>query len=89
MNILYASKRMNATWIGHILYRNCLAKHVGKIEGRIQATGRREGRRQQPLDDLKEAREYWKLKEEALNRALWKIHCGRDYEVVVRQATVC
>ena len=43
---------MNANWIGHISYRNCLAKHVGKIEGRIQATGRRGGRRQQPLDDL-------------------------------------
>ena len=60
-----------------------------KREGRIQATGRRGRRRQQPLDYLKEKREYWKLQEEALDRALWKIRCGSDYGPVVRQATVC
>jgi hypothetical protein len=29
-------------WIGHILRRNCLLKHVieGKLEGRIEMTGR-------------------------------------------------
>ena len=31
-------------------------------------TGRRGRRRKQLLDDLKEKREYWKLKEEALER---------------------
>jgi hypothetical protein len=38
----------------------------GKLERRIEMTGRRERRRKQPLDDLKEKRRYWKLKEEAL-----------------------
>jgi hypothetical protein len=42
-NILHATKRKKADWIGHILRRNCLLKHViaGKIEGRIEVTGRR------------------------------------------------
>jgi hypothetical protein len=35
--ILHTRKRRKANWIGHILRRNCLLKHVieGKIEGRI------------------------------------------------------
>jgi len=56
---------MEASWIGHILRRNCLLKHVTeeKIEGR-RVRGRR---RNQLLDDLKEKkRGCWKLKEEAL-----------------------
>jgi hypothetical protein len=54
------------------LYRNCLLKHVieGKLEGRIEMTGRRGKRRKQLLDDLKDERRYWKLKEEALDRSL-------------------
>jgi hypothetical protein len=40
----------------------------GKLEGRIEMTGRRGRRRKQLLDDLKEKRRYWKLKEEALDR---------------------
>jgi hypothetical protein len=42
----------------------------GKIEGRIEVTGRRGRRRKRLLDDFKEMREYWKLKEEALDRTL-------------------
>jgi hypothetical protein len=40
-NILHTIKRRKATWIGHILRRNCLLKHVieGKLEGRIEMTG--------------------------------------------------
>jgi hypothetical protein len=36
-NILHKIKRRKANWIGHILRRNCLLKHVieGKLEGRI------------------------------------------------------
>ena len=48
-------KRKKANWIGHILRRNCLLKQVieGKIEGRVEVTGRRGRRRKQLLDDLK------------------------------------
>jgi hypothetical protein len=36
-NILHTIKRRDANWIGHILRRNCLLKHVieGKLEGRV------------------------------------------------------
>jgi hypothetical protein len=36
-NILHTIKRRNANWIGHIVRRNCLLKHVieGKLHGRI------------------------------------------------------
>jgi hypothetical protein len=35
--------------------------------------------RNQLLDDLKEMRRYWKLKEEALDRTLWRTRFGRGY----------
>jgi hypothetical protein len=47
-------------------------------------TGRLGRRRKQLLDDLKEKRSYWKLKEEALYRTLWTTRFGRGYEPVVR-----
>jgi hypothetical protein len=57
-NIVHTIKRRKANWIGHILRRNCLLKHVikGKLEKRIEMKGRRGGRRKQLLDDLKEKR---------------------------------
>jgi hypothetical protein len=59
----------------------------GKLEGRIEITGRRERRRKQLLDNIKEKRRYRKLKEEALDRTLWRTHFGRGYGPVVRQTT--
>ena len=44
-------------------------------------------RREQLLDDLEENRGSWKLKEEALNRPLWKAHFRRVYGPVVSQNT--
>jgi hypothetical protein len=71
-NILHTIKRRKANWIGHMLRRNCLLKHVieGKLEENIEMTGRGGRRRKQLLDDLKEKLRYWKLKEEALDRIL-------------------
>ena len=56
--------------------RNCLLKRVieGTIEGRIEVTGRLGRRRVKLLDCLKEKREYWKWREEALDRTLWRVH---------------
>jgi hypothetical protein len=70
------------------LYRGLL-KHVieGKLEGRIEMTGIRGRRRKQLLDDLKEKRRYWKLKEEAVDRTVWRTRFGRGYGPVVRQTT--
>jgi hypothetical protein len=89
-NILHTIKRRTANWIGHILRRNCLLKRAieGKIQGRIEVTGRRRRRKQLP-DDLKETRGYWKLKEEALDRTLSRTRFGRAYGHVVRQTTEC
>jgi hypothetical protein len=42
-------------------------------------TGRRGRRRKQLLDDLKGKRRYWKLKEAALDRTLWRNRFGRGY----------
>jgi hypothetical protein len=56
----------------------------GKLEGRIEMTGRRGRKRKQLLDDLDEKGRYWKLKEEALDRTLWRTRF-RDYGPVVRQ----
>jgi hypothetical protein len=88
-NILHTIKRRKANWIGHILRRNCLLKHVpeGKLQGRIEMTGRRGRRRKQLLDALKEMRRYWKLKEETLDRTLWRTRFGRGYGPVVRRTT--
>jgi hypothetical protein len=88
-NILRKIKSRNDNWLGHILRRNCLLKHVieGKLEGRTEMTGRRGRRRKQLLDDLKKKRRYWKLKEQALDRTVWRTRFGRDYGPVVRQTT--
>jgi hypothetical protein len=85
-NIVHTIKRRKANWIGHILRRTCLLKHVieGKIEGTIKVTGGRGKRRKQLLNDLKEKRRYWKLKD-ALARTLWRTRFGRGYGPVVRQ----
>jgi len=41
--------------------------------------GRRGRRRKQLLDDFKERRIHSKLKEEALDRTLWRTGFGRDH----------
>jgi hypothetical protein len=85
-NILHTIKSRKAKWIGHILRRNCLLKHVieGKLEGRIEVTGRRGRRRKQVLDDLQEKRRYWNWKEETRDLTVWRTRFGRDYGPLVR-----
>ena len=57
--MLHTIERKKAKWIGYVLRRECLLKHVigGKVEGRIIVTGRRGRRKKQLLDDLKETRD--------------------------------
>jgi len=82
-------KRRKANWIGHILRRNCLLRHVigGKVDGRREVTGRRGRRRKQLLYDLKETKGYCRLKDEALDRIVWRTGCARAWVCgpVVRQ----
>ena len=51
----------------------------------IEVTGRRGRRRRKLLDDLKERRRYSHLKDEALDRAIWRVRFGRGFGPVVRQ----
>jgi len=75
-----------ANWIGHTLRRNCLLKQVieGKITGEMGVTRRRGRRRKKLLDDLKDRRGYSHLKEEALDRTMWRNRFGGDFGPVVR-----
>ena len=86
---VHTVKRKKANWIGHILRRNCLLQRVieGKIQGEIEVTGRQRRRRSKLLDDLKERRGYSHLKDEALNRTMWRARFGRGFGPVVRQTT--
>jgi len=86
-NILHEISKWNCDWIGHILRINCLLQRVieGKIKGGIEVTGRRGGKRRKLLDDLKERRGYSQLKEEALDRTMWRARFGRGCGPVVRQ----
>jgi hypothetical protein len=50
-------------------------------------TGRRGRRRRKLLDDFKERRGYFHLKEEALDRTMLEDRFGRGFGPVVRQTT--
>jgi hypothetical protein len=71
-NILHTIKRRKAKWICDILRRNCILRHAK--EGKTKGRGKRERRHKHLLDDLKETRNYWKLKEQA-----------RRQDIVVKQ----
>ena len=88
-NILYEIRKRKANWIGYILRRNCLLKQVieGKIKGEMEVTRRRGRRRKKLLDDLKDRGGYSHLKEEALDRTMWKNRFGGGFVPVVRQNT--
>ena len=60
--IEYTGKRRKTDWIGHVLPRNCLLKHVS--EGKIVGTGRRGRRRKRLMDILRRTEDSgsWKRK---------------------------
>ena len=88
-NILHEIRKRKANWIGHILHRNCRLKQVieGKIKGEMEVTRRRERGRKKLLDDLKNRKGYSHLKEEALDRAMWRNRFRGGFGPVVRQNT--
>ena len=81
--------KRNANEVGHILRRNCFLKYViqRNSEGRVGVTGRRWRRLEQLLDELKGKTGYWKLKEAALDRILWRTRFGKSYGPVTRKTT--
>ena len=88
-NILHEIRKRKTNWIGHILRRNCLLQRVteGKIQGGIEVIGRQGRRHRKLLDNLKEWRGYSYLKEEALDRTIWRACFGRGFGPVIRQTT--
>jgi hypothetical protein len=87
-NILHTINWRKANWICHILRGNYFLKDAieENIERRTEVTERRGIGRKQILD-YKEMSGYWKLKEEALDRTLWRTRFGRGCGPVVRQTT--
>jgi hypothetical protein len=86
-NILHEIRKWKANWTGHILCRNCLLEQVigRKIKGVMEVTRKLGRRRKKLLDDLKNRRGYCHLKEEALDRTVWRNRFGRGYGPVVSQ----
>jgi len=89
VQILHEISKRKEKWIGHILRRNCHLQRVieGKIKGGIEVIGRRGRRRRKLLHDPKERRGYSHLKEEALDRTMWRAGFGRGFGPVVKQTT--
>jgi hypothetical protein len=85
-NILHEIRKRKAIWIGHILRRNCVLKQVieGKTKEEMEVIRRRGRRRKKLLDDLKDRRGYSHLKEESLDRTIWRNRFGGGFEPVVR-----
>ena len=88
-NILHEIRKRKANWIGHILLRNCLLKQVieGKIKGEMEVKRRRGRRHKKLLDDPKDRRGYPHLKEEALDRTMWRNRFKGGFRPVIRQNT--
>jgi hypothetical protein len=66
-NNVHTIRRRQATWIHHILSRNCLLKHVtgGKIEESIEVMGT-EGRQRELETERRKARSH------CVENSLWK-----------------
>jgi hypothetical protein len=82
-NVLHTMKRRKDYWIGLIVLRTCLLKHV--IDGTREVTGRGGTRRKQLLDDFKE--NCWKLKDDALAHTQWRTRFRRGCGLVTGRTT--
>ena len=66
----------------------CFENYAGmKPKGEMEVARRRGRRRKKLLDDLKDRRGYSHLKEEALQRTIWRHRFGGGFGPVVRQNT--
>jgi hypothetical protein len=85
----YISKiyRRKADWIGHVLSRSCLLKHLiaGKTERRNEVTGRKGRRPKQLLTDLKEKERILEIERRNTGCTVWTTRFGRGCGPVVRQ----
>ena len=88
-NIFHEIRKRKDNLIGHILRRNYLLKQVieGKIRVEMEVKRRRGKRHKKLLDELKDRKGYSHLKEEALDRTMWRNCFGGGVGPVVRQNT--
>ena len=91
-NILHEIRKWKANWIVHGLFTFCAetALYNGLLKERYKGdrSDRKKGRRRRKLlDDFKESRGYSHLKEEAVDRTMWRARFGRGFGPVVRQTT--
>jgi hypothetical protein len=86
-NILLEISKRKANFIGHTLRSNCCLRQVtgGKMKGGIEVTEIKGRKRRKLLYDLKERRGYAHLKEEALDRTIWRARFGTGFVPVVKQ----
>ena len=84
-NTLHKIRKRKANWIGQILRINCFLQQVieGKIKGQIEVIRRRGRRRKKLLNDFKDRTGYCQLKEEALDRTMWRNRFERGFGPVV------
>jgi hypothetical protein len=85
MNYVNGRRTGLVTFYLETAFYNGLLKEVTR--GGIEVTGRQERRRRKLFDDLKERRGYSHLKEDALDRTMWRARFGRGFGTVVRQTT--
>jgi hypothetical protein len=69
MMILPEIRCRKANWIGNVLKRNCPHDVIEGQMTEMKGVGRR---RTQLLDDFRNRRRYWELKEEAEDRKSWR-----------------
>jgi len=87
-NILHEISKRKANWVVIFCVETAFYNGYCRKDKRgIEVTERRGRRRRKLLDDLKERRGYSHLKEEALDRTMWKACFGRGFGPVVRQTT--
>ena len=64
--------RRKTNWVGHTVRRNCWIKHViyGMKGGKDTRMEMKRKKRKYLLDDVKEKKSFWQLKEETADRTL-------------------
>jgi hypothetical protein len=66
---------------------NYIRNILSRMSYTVKKTGRQGKLRTKLLDDLKERRGYSHLKEETLDRTMWRARFGRGFGPVLRQTT--
>jgi hypothetical protein len=78
-NFLYLTKKSKASWIVHILHRNCLLKYV--FEKTTEGTGKPGRRGRQLVDNMQEKKRYCNLNDEALYVLCGKFGLGEAVDL--------